>query len=176
MTKKEMTVILVVLKEAYQNFSFTEAKIDLYLELLGDLNSRIVLTAVKKLILESAFVPTISDIRRNVVEVSGPYLPIAAEAWEMVRRIMVHYGQEEGAYELDSLSSLIQKTVNTIGWGHLCLSEDPDISRAHFLKIYDQYREKEMKHRLLPEKLKKEIAELINGDKEEKNIKSLKSP
>jgi hypothetical protein len=164
MTKKEMIVILAVLKEAYKDFQVTEAKIDLWFNLLGDLDFKIVQVAVKKLILESPFVPTISDIRKQAIEIMHPGID-ATEAYGEVRKAIKEYGYDNAPGALQSMSPLTRKVCEYIGWQNICLSEEPSVIRGQFLRMYEQLREKEQKEMLLPEGLKKEILEIAENKK-----------
>jgi len=164
MTKKEMTVILAVLKEAYKDFQITETKIDLWFNLLGDLDFKIVQVAVKKLILESPFIPTISDIRKQAIEIMHPSID-ATEAYGEVRRAIKEYGYDNAYEALGSMSPLTRKVCEYIGWQNICLSEEPSVVRGQFLRMYEQLREKEQKEMLLPEGLKMQIKALM-GSKE----------
>ena len=164
MTKKEMTVILAVLKEAYKDFQVTEAKINLWFNLLGDLDFNITQVAIKKLILESPYVPTISDIRKQVIEIMHPSID-ATEAYGEVRRAIKEYGYDNAPEALQSMSPLTRRICEYIGWQNICLSEEPSIIRGQFLRMYSELREREQKEMLLPEGLKMQIKALM-GSKE----------
>jgi hypothetical protein len=164
MTKKEMIVILAVLKEAYKDFQVTETKINLWFNLLGDLDFKIVQVAVKKLILESPYVPTISDIRKQAIEIIHPSID-ATEAYGEVRRAIKEYGYDNAPEAFGSMSPLTRRVCEYIGWQNICLSEEPSIIRGQFLRMYSELREKEQKEMLLPEGLKKEMLELTENKK-----------
>jgi len=74
---------------------------------------------------------------------------LPGEAWAEVLgaiRIVGSYGSPKFS------DSLIKKAVNCIGWRHLCLSENIEIQRAHFLKIYESLSKRENYERVINKK------------------------
>ena len=159
MTKKEMVVILAILKEAYKDFQVTETKTSLWYDLLGDLNFKVIQVAVKKLILQSPYVPTISDIRKQIVEIMHPSID-TTEAYGEVRRAIKEYGYDYAPEAFGSMSPLTRKVCEYIGWQNICLSEEPSVIRGQFLKMYEQLNARQQENALLPERLKEQIKAL----------------
>ena len=164
MTKKEMAVILKILTDTFKDFEANDSKFAIWYELLGDLDFKIVKTAVEKLILQSPYVPAISDIRKQVVEIMHPSID-ATEAYGEVRRAIKEYGYDYAPEAFGSMSPLTRKVCEYIGWQNICLSEEPSVIRGQFLKMYEQLREREQKEMLLPEGLKKEMLALSERNK-----------
>jgi len=160
MTKKEMTVILATLKEAYKDFQVTENKINLWYELLGDFDFKATKAAVMKLILTNTFPPAISEIRKAVVEVTQPKVLNSMEALEEVTQAVREYGSYDVESALNSMNPLTKRTVKTMGWNNICFSESPEVWRGEFLKIYSQLQKRVEEDNLLPEGLKVQIKEL----------------
>jgi hypothetical protein len=52
-----------------------------------------------------------------------------------------------------------------MGWWNICMSEEPEIIRGQFLKMYAQLQEREEKEMLLPQGLKEEILALSESKK-----------
>jgi len=159
MTKKEMVVILAILKEAFKDFQVTETRTSLWYDLLGDLNFKVVQVAVKKLILQSPYVPTISDIRKQIVEIMHPIID-AAEGYGEVRRAIKEYGYDYAPEAFEGMSPLTRKVCEYIGWQNICLSEEPSVIRGQFLKMYEQLNARQQENALLPERLKEQIKAL----------------
>jgi len=164
MTKKEMAVILKILTDTFKDFEANDSKFAIWYELLGDLDFKIVKIAVEKLILQSPYVPAISDIRKQVVEIMHPSID-ATEAYGEVRRAIKEYGYDYAPEAFGSMSPLTRKVCEYIGWQNICLSEEPSVIRGQFLKMYEQLREREQKEMLLPEGLKKEMLALSERNK-----------
>jgi hypothetical protein len=65
---------------------------------------------------------------------------------------------------LESLDETTRKVVEAIGWNEICLTENIDTVRAHFIKLYDQYRERKLEEKLMDKKaLADKITKLLNG-------------
>jgi len=159
-----MAVILKILTDTFKDFEANDSKFAIWYELLGDLDFKIVKIAVEKLIIQSPYVPAISDIRKAVVEIMHPSID-ATEAYGEVRRAIKEYGYDYAPEAFGSMSPLTRKVCEYIGWQNICLSEEPSVIRGQFLKMYEQLREREQKEMLLPEGLKKEMLALSERNK-----------
>jgi len=157
--KTETVQLLAVINAAFPNIQITEAMVSLWHELLGDIDFNLAKAAVKKLLLESPYPPSIADIRKRAVEILTPEEEKidAAEAWGEVERAMRFYGYYREAEALESMSPRVAKVVRWMGWRDICLSEEPGVVRGQFLKMYQQVTEREQKEKLLPERLKADI-------------------
>lgn len=72
-------------------------------------------------------------------------VPTPEEGWEEVREQMSRVGY----YNSPSWTHpLIARAVKAVGWRDLCVSEQPDISRAHFLRVYKAFQERAQTDRL----------------------------
>lgn len=84
----------------------------------------------------------------------------SAEAWEVVRKAIASYGRYS---KRPKFESLIEKSVESIGWVQLCDSNNPSADRAHFMRMYDTFvgREKMNKMRGLSTDIDQKL--LIGG-------------
>lgn len=162
MKKTEVVQLLAVINAAFPNMQITEMTVDLWHELLGDIEFNVAKTAVKKLILESPYPPTIADIRKQVAEITTqPDDRIdAAEAWGEVLRAIRHHGYYCEKEALESMSPRTAKVVQYMGWREICLSTDIDVVRGQFMKMYNAVTEREKQERLLPFSLQEEIRQI----------------
>lgn len=165
MKKTEVVQLLAVINAAFPNMQITETTVELWHELLGDLDFELAKAAVKKLILESPYPPTIADIRKHVMEITTPPEDRidAAEAWGEVIRAIWHHGYYCEKEALESMSPRTAKVVRYMGWREICLSEDINVVRGQFIKMYNAVVERERQERLLPAALKEEIKKLSDG-------------
>lgn len=164
MKPKEVVELLVIITAAYPNMQISEAMVKLWHELLEDIDFNLAKTAVKKLILESPYPPTIADIRKHVMEITTPPEDRidAAEAWGEVLRAIRHHGYYCEKEALESMSPRTAKVVRYMGWREICLSEDIDVVRGQFIKMYNAVAEREKQERLLPAALKEDIQKLAS--------------
>jgi len=157
MTKAEIAKILAVLAASYPKFEVDDLKVQVWHEMLGDLDYVTANMAVKKLILENAFPPSIAEVRKAAAEIMNPDVMTAAEAWGEVERAVRTYGSYQEIEALASLSPRTAKVVRQIGWREICLNEEPGVVRGQFLKMYQQVQERDRREMLLPAGLRNQI-------------------
>jgi hypothetical protein len=103
-----------------------------YVRYLLDLAKAAAEEAIEELILTSPSFPTIAAIRRRVME-GTLGLPSAAETWVAV-------GARDRQGELHALAKEARELVG--GAWAIRTSDNPSITRAQFLKVYDELRER----------------------------------
>lgn len=165
MKKTETVQLLAVVNAAFPNMQVTEAMVSLWHELLGDLDFGIAKMAVKKLILESPYPPTIADVRKRAVEITTlPEERIdASEAWGEVMKAIRFYGYYREAEAMESMPPMVAKVAKYMGWQEICHSERPDVVRGQFLRMYETVANREKQDRLLPVAMRDEIRRLAEG-------------
>ncbi len=160
MTKGEVAKLLAVLAAAYPKFEVDDVKVQVWYEMLGDLEYSVVNIAIKKLIMQNTFPPAIAEVRKAAIEISSPRGLTAAEAWGEVVKAVRNYGYYQEKEAMASMSPITAQVVRYMGWREICLSEEPEILRAHFLKMYDQVAAREQEKQLLSPTMQTEIKKL----------------
>lgn len=143
MTEPEVAELLGILVAAYPNQQINPQTVSVYTMALADLDAGEALQAVRRILAESRFFPTIAEIRQDVTR-ARVALPSAEEAWGEVHRKI----KDVGAYGDPEWSSpALQQTVRAIGWRELCLTELDDLNttRAHFFRTFNAYRERTLR-------------------------------
>ncbi len=166
MTRNEMSRLLAVIAAAFPRFQVDDSGITLNVwhEMLGDLDYAVATTAVKKLIMQNTFPPAIAEVRKAAMEILNPGQVTGSEAWGEVTRAIRNYGYYREAEALASMSPTTARVVKYMGWQDICMSEDPTgVLRGQFLKMYDQVADREQEQQLLPETLRKQIDSLASG-------------
>lgn len=162
MTKGEVAKLLVVLAASYPKFEVDDVKVQVWYEMLGDLDYAVASMAVKKIIMQNTFPPAIAEVRKAAIEISSPMGLTAAEAWGEVIKAIRNYGYYREKEVMASMSPITAQVVRYMGWREICLSEEPEILRAHFLKMYDQVAAREQEKQLLSPTMQTEIKKLAN--------------
>ena len=165
MTKGEVAKLLAVLAASYPKFEVDDLKVQIWYEMLGDLDYSVASLAVKKLIMQNTFPPTIADVRKRAAEIMTPPEDQinASEAWGEVMRAIRHYGYYQEAEALASMSPRAAKVARLMGWQEICHSERPDVVRGQFLKMYETVANREKQDRLLPVAMRDEIQRLAEN-------------
>jgi len=163
--KKTDTIkLLAIINTAFPNMQITESMVELWHELLGDLEFNLAIAAAKKLILESPFPPTIADIRKRAVEIMTPAEDKidASTAWGEVVHAIRMFGYPRPQEALESMSPRTRKVVEQMGWQEICQATDPGVVRGQFLRMYEAYSAREKQDALLPQKMRDEIKQIAN--------------
>jgi hypothetical protein len=180
MTRKETITILTLLSQTYENFEKrmdtdekVESMIMLWTECLGDLDYNLVLQAVKKTIIESPYLPTIHEIRKNAIEMVKPNTSkTAIEAWNEAYSMICNglYMTEE---QFEMASPEVKKFFGNVRQVKELAQTDSDtintVTKGQFLKQYETIIEREKQDKLLPEKMQN----LIKGLTSKMEIKQI---
>ncbi|MGF7396161.1 replicative helicase loader/inhibitor [Thermoanaerobacterium thermosaccharolyticum] len=165
MTVQETAKIVNALKIAYPRYAEQiqenkQGMISLFAFMFKDVPYEVVNCALQKFILESSYPPTVHDLYKEVMAFTKPDIPDEDEAWYEVARAIRLYGYYRPEEAFDSMSEVVRDVVKAIGWSEICLSENIEIVRDQFIRLYSiaiQRKEQEM---LMPSTLKRRIERL----------------
>jgi len=160
MTKGEVAKLLVVLAASYPKFEVDDVKVQVWHEMLGDLDYAVASMAVKKIIMQNTFPPAIAEVRKAAAELTNPENLTSSEAWGEVTRAIRNYGYYRGEEALASLSPTTAQVVRYMGWREICMSEDIGVIRGQFLRMYEQIATREQEKQLLSPTMQTEIKKL----------------
>ena len=152
MKPHEVSKVIALLKAAFPRQVIGADTIAIYSDMLADLDAQEALNAVKCILSNADFFPTIAEIRAQVAR-SQVSLPNAEEAWNEVRDAIRAVGihREPPTFSHPA----IQRAAEAIGWNTLCESENIGVERAHFMRFFHDSSEREMRKAqlgaLLPE-------------------------
>jgi len=165
MERSEAGELLTLMASAWPRFEPSDDKVALWRELFDDVPFEVTKLALKKLMLTNTFPPSAAELRQAVVDITTPQRDhiTAAEAWGMVVRAIRYHGSYQGSEGLKSLPPAVRRTAEHIGWRDLCLSEEPEILRAQFMRMYDQVATRRREEALLPPAMRELIGELAAG-------------
>ncbi len=165
MTQVEVARLLTIMASAWPQFEPSEDKVLLWHEMMQDVDYQVAQAALKVLIARKTFPPSIAEFRQEVLAISTPAEDqiTPAEAWGMVVHAIREYGSYREREALESLPPAVRKTVEYIGWREICLSEEPDVIRAQFMRMFQQVSERRQKEAVLPATLREQIAALAAG-------------
>ena len=127
---------------------------ELWYKMLADIPYEIAEKALIKVLATAKFFPTVAEIRAAATELCSPRLLTSGEAWEQVMRAIRRYGFYAQQQTMEMLEPLVKRAVECVGLREICLSEEPDIVRAHFMRVYDQLANREREQVLLPPQIR----------------------
>lgn len=159
MNKKQQIVkALSILQLAYST-DLTVERLEMYVEMLTDINPVTLEQAVKNIVKTRKFLPTVAEIREECAALSGyvnahEEMPTALEAWEKVYRVARSYGYEKGLAQLDGLTKqcaeLIWQSFNPINGD----SFNEMSTRSQFIKNYEMQESRERERNRLSNSIK----------------------
>lgn len=163
----EQAAYLVAL--AVANFPNLQEKdlrptVELWLRMLGDLPYQVVEKALVKVLATAKFFPTVAEIREAASELMQPEGMLPGEAWGLVLEAVKRYGSYRQQEALASLPEDVATTVKYMGWQEICLSEQPEVVRAQFMRIYEQVAARKREEVTVPQEVKA-LAEKIARQK-----------
>ena len=138
MTDEQAASVIAGLTAAYQKDDMAAETIAVYIQFLSDIPYEAGMAAALRLIAENKFFPRVSELRQAALSaIPGNMIPEGADAWQEVIKQLTDCGY----FQSPKFSHpAIGKAVKTIGWNNIRSSENPDITRAHFMKIYETYK------------------------------------
>lgn len=164
MTKAEFGVLAKAMKAVYASQSFLPDMdaVDVWYEMLKDLEYPQCAAAIKKHMAMSKYPPTIADIREACVA-SSIRARDWSEGWADVMNAIRRYGYMREAEAIATFDPTTAETVRRIGWETLCVSENISVERASFRTIYQTMEKRAAEDAQLPAQLKGTIASLLDG-------------
>lgn len=150
MTRQEFSKIAMAIKTYYPNAQIlpNNAAMELWYQQLQDIPYNVCTLAVNKWVAINKWSPTIADIREYATGIGGQESDWS-EAWEELMKNIQIYGFYRVAEGKKALSDLTRKTVERIGYVHICNSENIIADRANFRDIYNSLLAREKKQAVL---------------------------
>lgn len=162
MTRQETIQVITLLAGNYDSIANKDKTqkqlmINTWQECLGDLDYRLVLEAVKKTMITSPYPPTITDIRKNAVEMLKPSTQkTAIEAWNEAYKMICSglYMTEE---QFKMASPEVKKFFGNVRQVRELALTDANIvnsvTKGQFLKQYEVIVNREKEQKLLPQSM-----------------------
>lgn len=162
MNKQETIQVIALLAGNYNNIAekTKEQKsvmVNTWYECLQDLDYKLVLSSVKKTIMESPYPPTIHDIRKNAVAIANPVkTKNPMEAWQEAYKMIcsgTYMTQEEFDQHTEEVKKFFGSVENLRSYS---TNEDfnIDVVRSNFIRQYDRIEKETNEWNLLPDKMK----------------------
>jgi hypothetical protein len=167
MRKSDFIAVIAYL-EAGCARQFPKQSMDVYFDLLGDLDATVFQAAARIVVLEHPWhtFPSIAELREAAATVSEGQLTrmTAAEAWETawnaIKRIDPERKSSMEQY-FDPLPPLVKRAIQSYGLCSLCFGKEAiSIVRAQFMRIFDELSESQARRDLLPLALKENVQQI----------------
>lgn len=152
MTFDEFKIVAKSIRSLYpkDNVMPDAYSVKLYYTMLMDIPYDTLVAALKRYVLTNKYPPTVADLRTATAEVTRPVSQDWSAAWEQVRKAIHYFGYYRQSEALESLSEPTRTIVKRLGYQELCLTENLNVDRANFRKIYEQMQAQETERAKLP--------------------------
>lgn len=160
MKPKELATLVAIAYACFPQYQErdTEATAMAWELTIGDLDFNTARAALGKVLATVKWFPTPAEIREAAVELTaGPQLS-AGEAFQLARYAAGRYGLYHTAEAMATLPDLVRKAVQQIGWHFFCQSEEPEIKRAQFRRVYEVIARREQEMAQLPAPMREMLA------------------
>ena len=172
----------------------TKEMISAWNEMLADIPFDIVKAAIKAAVATSPFPPSICEIRNYAVKISENSLRPAEEAWKIASDAIRTYntrtvpkeGFKSKTYEFVRFGEPVKaqpsgveyeakrnvppdvwEVMELMGYADMCASENPDVLRGQFMKIWSNKTSREHEYRvvspIVPQLIEKVANRLLEG-------------
>ena len=164
MQLREFSEMMIMLSKAYPTAKIDEDNAKAYYLFLADIPDERLVAGFRYAVTHSpTFFPTAPQIRDAcfTIQFGTMGLPSEFEAWdEVVKQIA-----SAGYYREPTFSTpLISRAIEGIGgWQNLCLSENIEYDRAHFIKAYQSTKSRAEEWERLPDSVKKQLPSGTQG-------------
>jgi len=153
---QEICKVLGFIAAAYPRFELKKETIDVYAELLADIDAELLATAAKQITAEVKFFPTVAEIRERVLAIQAERDPIpdAVGAWDELMREVRRVGYM--AWTETHFSTDIIAECARIFWRDACMTDTDNLPtvRAQFRDAYNaRVRRQADTARMLPSTL-----------------------
>ena len=151
MNEQQFLMISTTIKAAYPNATIMpdRASMNVWYELLKDLEYEACKSSVIELISTNKFPPSIADIREKYSAKTNDRIKTPGEAYESVMTAISKFGRNEPQKAYEMMDEATVKTVKQLGYVYLCNSENMMADRANFFKLYEvNAKEKKIKSQL----------------------------
>ena len=137
MVEVEAKKLVAILLAAFPSNKASSATVQLYIEMLRDLDFDAANQAVLSIIASSRFFPTVAEIRTAAIPSQTERLGM--EGWGDVNMAVRLTGRYEAPKFKDQITA---ECVRQMGWQYLCNSTSEVADRARFCELYDGLRER----------------------------------
>ena len=143
MTTDEATRIIALLLDGFRPKDWSIGSTRVYVRTIEDLEYDAAQVAAVRLLQTEKFMPRVADLRRSVYRVMHPDAITPGEAWQQVMREISRVGSY-GTPRFDD--QRVAAAVNAVGWRAICMSEVVGVERAHFMRAYEAFVNRDEEH------------------------------
>ena len=162
MSPREFETLMNFMAAAINREISDETK-EAWYQMLCDLPYQIAKAAFMRVLAQNEYqtLPPVGLIRRAALDLSaGPTLT-AAEAWGIVLRAVHAFGFYQERKALESMPENVAQVVKWMGWQEICHSDNLDVVRGQFIRMYDTQTSRKRDLELMPPEVRQMISAAV---------------
>lgn len=141
MTESEGLKVMTYLRLALPRQEIAEGTVAVYCDALRTVPYEAVMAAARTHVATSSFFPTIAELLKPIAEATVGSEP-AEQAWLEVKRAISRWGRYQPWQFANPITTA---AVEALGKESLCSADETLVAeRAHFMRIYESYRQREL--------------------------------
>lgn len=149
MEKVEFVKALTILGTAY-NQEFTQERASVWYGIFKNDDVQTFNQAIRNLICKSKFMPSIAEVKDEMVQLDYPSLSLNAEdEWYKVLTAIRQYGSYGQLEAMKTFNEYTASIVRRIGWDRLCRSERIDFEKKLFISNFESLQNSDREIALL---------------------------
>lgn len=143
MNKEQFLKGLKFLGAAY-NKQFDEEQAAVWYEFFKDTDYDAFRQAVKRIIPQKQFMPSIAELKQEIALISNPVLQLNADQeWNEVINAVRKYGSYREDEALNSLKPYTKNIARQVGFTRICMSENIQWERKEFIDLFNMNKERD---------------------------------
>lgn len=151
MNKQQFLKGITFLTIAY-NKEFTTEQVDVWYEFFKDEDYEVFRQAVKRVIPQKQFMPSIAELKSEIAMLSNPVLQLnAEEEWDNVLKAVRRYGSYRESEAMESFNPYTRNIVRQVGFKRICMSDSIQWERKEFLELFNMRQDRDSDSLLLAE-------------------------
>lgn len=164
MTEKQVSDLLLFIVSLYgKRFELNKFSTRAWFLTIGHVESfEVAKAAMVRCAQLSPYPPAPNELLKQISEIADPSSQIdGAEAWGLAVKAARDFGARREKEAMLSLPLHVRQVIKHFGWHEFCLSENLDVIRGEFLKMYASYSMRRQQQLALPP-VNERLTELAN--------------
>ena len=166
MNKLETTKLFALISSLYpREAAFANASrdtINAWTLMLEDVPFSVAQAGLQAHVSTSPFPPSIAEIKGWAARLDKQYMD-ASQAWGIARKAISKYGYHNKIKAKENTPTDVWTVMERMGYEDMCLSENPDVIRGQFTRLWDARLKQQHETDRLPPAVRNTIAQLKSG-------------
>ena len=162
MSKEDFAKIMTYLGTIYGK-QFNKEELTVWYSFFYQVNSNIFKIAIKNLAEKTKYIPSIAEIKNEILRIQNPELKLnAEEQWAEVLKVIRKYGYYQSEKALQNLLPYTREIVEKMNFQEICKSENINWERKVFIETFNACKKNRQNFLIESENEKKILENQLN--------------